>query len=153
MNENVPDSIRVESSFNVGRFSVDPRKNVIESDGRRVRLEPKVMRVLICLANRRGLDVSRDTILEEVWHRAGERTDVLTNAIWELRKAFGDDSHEPDYIQTVPGKGYRLIANVSLGVPSDTSTRRRLRRWLPHVLRLAIAFALGVWVASVACPH
>jgi DNA-binding winged helix-turn-helix (wHTH) protein len=40
------------------------------------------------------------------------KAEVLTNAIWELRKAFGDDPREPDFIQTVSKKGYRLVASV-----------------------------------------
>lgn len=37
---------------------------------------------------------------------------TLTNVVWELRKALGDNRSEPNFIQTVPGKGYRLVAPV-----------------------------------------
>lgn len=106
-------TIRVESPFAIGPWSVDPRKNIIERDDHRVRIEPKAMRVLVHLASRAGEDVSKEEILRAVWGELRANGDVLTNAIWELRKAFGDDSREPDFIQTVPRRGYRLVAPVA----------------------------------------
>jgi transcriptional activator of cad operon len=104
--------IRVESPFSVGPWTVDARKNIIERQDHRVRVEPKAMRVLVCLAERCGEDVLKDEILRVVWGAPRRSPDVLTNAIWELRKALGDDSRSPDFIQTVPRRGYRLVAPV-----------------------------------------
>jgi DNA-binding winged helix-turn-helix (wHTH) protein len=85
---------------------------VIEQSDHRVRVEPKAMRVLSYLAEHPGEDVARDEILRAVWDGTPVQAEVLTNAIWELRKAFGDDAREPEFIQTVSRKGYRLIARV-----------------------------------------
>ena len=98
--------------FWIGPWRVDPHKNVIERKDHRVRVEPKAMRVLVHLAGRAGEDVAREEILRAVWDGSPVKADVLTNAIWELRKAFGDDAREPDFIQTVSRKGYRLVAPV-----------------------------------------
>lgn len=98
-------------TFWVGPWHVDPGKCVIERRDVRVHVEPKAMRVLVFLAVRAGEDVPRCEILQAVWEGAA-RAEVLTNAIWELRKALGDDPHEPDFIQTVSKKGYRLVASV-----------------------------------------
>ena len=87
------------------------------------------MRVLVYLADRAGDDVPRAEILRVVWDGAPVKPEVLTNAIWELRKALGDDSHEPDFIQTVSRKGYRLVARVDR---SDTreGVLLRVSGWL-----------------------
>ncbi len=103
------------TSFRVGPWRVDPVKSVIERDGYRVRVEPKAIRVLDFLAHRAGEVVSRDEILRAVWDGLPVKAEVLTNAIWELRKALGDDPREPDFIQTVSRKGYRLVATVARG--------------------------------------
>ncbi|MGH9323252.1 MAG: winged helix-turn-helix domain-containing protein [Vicinamibacteria bacterium] len=92
---------------------MDPLKSVLERGGHRVRVEPKAMRVLVYLAERAGEEVSREEILLEVWRDSPVGAEVLTNAIWELRRALGDDAREPDFIQTVSRKGYRLVAPVT----------------------------------------
>jgi DNA-binding winged helix-turn-helix (wHTH) protein len=110
--------------FWIGSFRVEPHKNVIERKDYRVRVEPKAMRVLVFLAERAGEDVGREEILRAIWDGSPVKADVLTNAIWELRKAFGDDPREPEFIQTVSKKGYRLVARV------ERNGRRRLPNWL-----------------------
>lgn len=121
----------MESTFTVGPFTVDANKNVIERDGNRVRLQPKAMRVLVLLAARAGEDVRKDEILRVVWDDSSVRADVLTNVIWELRKALGDDCREPDFIQTVPRKGYRLVAPVARRETGSTLTQRLIARLRP----------------------
>ena len=73
------------------------------------------MQVLIYLARHAGDVVDKESVVQAIWEGAGVTNEVLTNAIWELRKAFGDDAKKPQYIQTIPKKGYRLIAPVSAG--------------------------------------
>ena len=70
------------------------------------------MAVLVCLAKCAPGVVSKDRLLTEVWEGAFVGEDAIAHAIWELRKGLGDSARRPDYIQTVPRKGYRLIAEV-----------------------------------------
>lgn len=70
------------------------------------------MQVLVFLADRQDEVLSREEIHESVWEGTIVSDEVLTNAIRELRKSLGDDAKEPQFIQTVPKKGYRLIAPV-----------------------------------------
>lgn len=120
--------------FRVGPWHVDPRKNVLERKDHRVRVEPKAMRVLVYLAERAGEDVGREEILRALWDGAPVQGEVLTNAIWELRKAFGDDPREPDFIQTVSRKGYRLVAPVDRR-ERRVGARSRLASWLGTLFR------------------
>jgi TolB-like protein/Tfp pilus assembly protein PilF len=67
--------------------------------------------VLVFLAARAGELVERDTLLEQIWRRITSE-EVLTRCISELRRALGDDRGTPQYIQTVPKRGYRLVETV-----------------------------------------
>ncbi|MEA2560468.1 MAG: eukaryotic-like serine/threonine-protein kinase [Acidobacteriota bacterium] len=72
------------------------------------------MQVLVCLARHAPEVVSKQRLMREVWGDETFVTDeVMTHAIWELRKAFGDEAKSPRYIQTLSRKGYRLLAEVS----------------------------------------
>ena len=101
----------VEGNFRVGTWLVAPRLNSISCNGTTIRLEPKVMQVLVCLAEARDV-VSKETLMRTVWADTFVTDDVLTRSISELRKAFADDSKNPQYIQTIPKSGYRLVAPV-----------------------------------------
>ena len=100
------------ASFRLEEWLVDPfRGNIVGPDGP-VRLEPRVMRVLVCLAEKRGEIVSREQLIEQVWEGTFVTDEVLTQSVSELRKALGEGPKDPRFIQTIPKQGYRLIAPV-----------------------------------------
>src|SRR5262245_54344353 len=103
----------VSGSFQVGEFLIEPQLNTITRENQSTRLEPKVMQLLQRLSNHGGEVVSKEQLMQAVWTDTIVTDDVLTRAISELRKAFGDNSKSPRYIQTIPKSGYRLIAPVS----------------------------------------
>ena len=76
------------------------------------RLTSKAVAVLVELVRNVGQTVTRDALLDRVWTGRFPTPDVLTQAIKELRRALGDDSRPPAYIETIPKVGYRLIAPV-----------------------------------------
>jgi len=76
------------------------------------RLTSKAVAVLVELVRDVGQTVTRDQLLDRVWTGRFPTPDVLTQAVKELRRAFGDDSKPPQYIETIPKLGYRLIAPV-----------------------------------------
>ena len=78
------------------------------------RLEPKVMLVLVCLAEHAGQMVPKDRLLHSAWPDTAVGDDVLTRAISELRRLFEDDPKQPRVIETIPKSGYRLIAPVEM---------------------------------------
>ncbi len=77
-----------------------------------VTLEPKVLRVLLLLARRPGEVVTKEELFRDVWEGAFVTEDVLTRAIGELRRVFGDSSAAPHVIETIRKSGYRLIAAI-----------------------------------------
>lgn len=76
------------------------------------RLTSKAVAVLVELVRNAGQTVTRDQLLDRVWTGRFPTPDVLTQAIKELRRALADDSRPPQYIETIPKLGYRLIAPV-----------------------------------------
>lgn len=106
----------MNGDFRVGPWLVAPSLNSISSKGTTVRLEPKVMEVLVCLAEHAGETLPKETLFHTVWPDTFVTDDVLTHSISELRRAFEDDAREPHIIQTIPKRGYRLVAPVSTAV-------------------------------------
>ena len=127
--------------------------NRISRNGAEVHLEPKAMDVLLLLAGRAGEVLSREELLATVWSGSVVGDDTLTQAVIKLRKALGDDSRSPAYIETISKRGYRLIAEVRLDMagtgaasdptgskPPHASRARSLRRaWLAGVVLLVLA--------------
>jgi Tol biopolymer transport system component/DNA-binding winged helix-turn-helix (wHTH) protein len=77
------------------------------------RITVKSLQVLMMLVAHQGKVVSRVAILEWVWAGTLPSDDVLTQAIAQLRKAFGDDRDTPRYLETIAKGGYRLLAPTS----------------------------------------
>jgi Tol biopolymer transport system component/DNA-binding winged helix-turn-helix (wHTH) protein len=99
-------------AFFIGDWRVDPSLHSISGASGEVRLEPKVMQVLVELAEHPGQVVSKDRLLQTVWADTFVGDEVLARAISELRRVLGDDPKAPRFIQTIPKGGYRLIAPV-----------------------------------------
>lgn len=98
----------------VGDCIVDvPRREVtaLNADAPR-RITVKAMHVLLALAAHQGRVVSREALFEWVWPDTMPTDDVLTQAITQLRKAFGDERDAPRYLETISKGGYRLLATV-----------------------------------------
>lgn len=89
----------------------------VHGDGDAQRLTPKAVGVLLELAREPGVTRTREELLARVWAgRAGDG-EVLTQAVKELRRVFGDDLASPRFIETVPRLGYRLLAAVEWEAP------------------------------------
>jgi DNA-binding winged helix-turn-helix (wHTH) protein len=96
----------------VGGWLVEPEQSRLVRGSETAMLDPKAVQVLSFLAKHANEVVTKEQIIGSVWDGAFVSDEVLTTAIWSLLRALGDDAKEPRYIQTVPRKGYRLIARV-----------------------------------------
>ena len=91
----------------------DPRADEIRAeDGRVVKLEPLKMRLLMALAERPGEVVSTQELLDTVWSGLIVTSGSVYQGVAQLRRVLGDGVDKPVYIETVPRKGYRLVAPV-----------------------------------------
>ncbi len=96
----------------VGDWLVESQLNQLRRGTEATRLEPRSMEVLQVLLRHPGEVLAKDRLLGAVWGDQVISEEALTHAVWELRKALGDDARKPSYIQTIPKRGYRLIAAV-----------------------------------------
>lgn len=97
----------------IGDLRVDPALDEICKDGVAIKLEPRAMRLLVCLAERPGQVLSVEELLDAVWKDVVVSHDSVYAAIAALRRMLGDDPRDPKYIANVVRRGYRLIAPVS----------------------------------------
>jgi Tol biopolymer transport system component len=110
------------------------------------------MQVLVFLARRAGETVSREEILDHVWEGTVVAEEALTSAIRKLRKALGDDAKDPTYIQTVPGRGYRLNVEVSWQSAETHQTARLALLAAGALLIVLLAFAVYRWATGTTEP-
>lgn len=115
------------------------------------KLEPKVMHVLLCLARQPGEVVSRRELLEQVWPRSEVSDEVLSRCVYQLRRLLDDSTAQPQYIETVPKAGYRLlIAPTSIVEPAITATLASASAgrllWAGAGCGLIAAFAIWYWL-------
>jgi TolB-like protein/Flp pilus assembly protein TadD len=99
-------------SLRIGAWRVDPALDEISRDGTSVKLEPRTMRLLICLAEHAGQVVSVEKLLDEVWSGVVVTPNSVYQAVAELRRVLGDNPKEPSHIVNVLRRGYRLVASV-----------------------------------------
>jgi TolB-like protein/DNA-binding winged helix-turn-helix (wHTH) protein len=145
----------VEAGFHVGRWRVEPGLNTVSHNGTTVRLKPKAMQVLVCLVEHAGDAVTREELFQAVWPDTFVSDDVLKHSISELRQIFEDDSREPQVIQTIPKRGYRLVASVErtngAGLASKAPTQvEKTSTLLRSNLRIGTVLALIATVLVVA---
>jgi TolB-like protein/DNA-binding winged helix-turn-helix (wHTH) protein/Tfp pilus assembly protein PilF len=109
--------------FHVGRWRVDPALDEISRDGNTVKLEPRTMRVLVCLAERAGEVVSVNQLLDTVWKDLVVTQYSVYQAISALRRALEDDPRNPIYIANVVRRGYRLVAPIKVDPQTHDAVR------------------------------
>ena len=128
------------TEFQLGEWRVTPLRGVIHGSNDTRRITPKAMDVLTCLANHAGEVVERDTFLEEVWHGRAFSDEPLNKCIAELRKKLGDSAGSRDYIETIPKRGYRLIAEMTpIGAEPAAAKPTEMRRSFRGLLVVGIA--------------
>lgn len=160
---------KLDGFVRIGEWLVDPAMDTISRGPETHKLEPRMMRVLICLAESQGSVVSVDRLLTEVWGAVVVGSASVYQTVSQLRKLLGDVEEQPKYIATVPRKGYCLIAPVRkssgpevaapqaelVSAPTgsdDTVTAPRrspLVRYRDRLLRgaaLAVLIGVAVWL-------
>jgi transcriptional activator of cad operon len=111
-----------ERALQIGEWIVNPSLDSISKGTETQKLEPRTMRLLLCLADSAGEVVSVDRLLNEVWTGVVVGSASVYQAVSQLRKLLGDVDPNPTYIVNVPRKGYRLIAPIKRLDPASTIT-------------------------------
>ena len=93
-------------------FRLDTANHLLWRNGDRVPVPPKSFDVLAYLVHRAGQLVTQDEILEALWPETYVNPEVLRKYILEIRKTLGDRPNNPEFIETLPKRGYRFVAPV-----------------------------------------
>ncbi|HMB89828.1 MAG TPA: winged helix-turn-helix domain-containing protein [Rhodothermales bacterium] len=137
---------RSKQDFFIEAWHIQPSLNRITSPQGMVSVEPRLMRILVCLKEQAGDVVERDALLDTVWADVEVTENSLTNSISELRKIFEDDPRAPRIIETIRGVGYRLMVPVQTASSSggygtnpafsgDHASHVEARLAFPHAAR------------------
>ncbi len=124
------------NEFYVGSFRVDMGRSQIIAQDDILSIEPKVLQVLLILAESQGQVVTHDRILTKVWPDVQVAPNALQRCIAQLRKAFGDDAKNQKIIATHPKIGYSLIAQVNWQTKIDDQDSAPFKSQGAHVRRL-----------------
>jgi len=147
--------------FHLADWQVDAGSNRLRRGETEVKIESKLIAVLVHLAQHHGEMVTREQLEQAIWGKTVVGYDALTGCIARLRKVLGDNPRRPRYIETISKKGYRLIAPVSGGpraaapdtvtniatpaAPGHHTRRRHIDRVvLAGLLLLAVLLAAGI---------
>jgi DNA-binding winged helix-turn-helix (wHTH) protein/TolB-like protein len=130
--------------YEFGEFRLDcGRRLLLQRDGRVVALTPKALDILIYLLEHRGVPVSKDDLMSAVWPDTVVEESNLSQNIYTLRRALGEDRGEHRYIATLPGRGYQFVAAVSSPENLQPVTRVRATRWLPTAALIVVVVGLA----------
>src|SRR5678815_5715100 len=100
-------------SYDFGRFRLKPAERVLLREGEPVPLTPKVFDILITLVENRGQVVGKDDLMKKVWPTTFVEEGNLTQNVSLLRKALGESAGGAQFIETVPRRGYRFVAQIN----------------------------------------
>lgn len=107
--------------FYLGDLLIEPAKGRVTSRQGSEHLPPKATEVLLCLARRPGEIVTHDELIECAWGEHQGSRDAVTHAVSEVRHALNDQKDDPEFIQTLPRRGYRLLVTPTPAA-GDTAT-------------------------------
>lgn len=110
--------------YEFGPFRIDVVKRRLLRDGEVIRLTPKAFDLLLVLVEESGKTIEKDELLDRVWPGTAVEENNLNQNITALRKSLGDSRQESQYIATIPGIGYRFVAEVRK-TEEDLTQRRR----------------------------
>jgi len=136
-------------SFILGDFLVEPSLHRISKAGAARHVEPKVMELLVLLATRPGEVFTKEEISERLWPGIFVSESSVFRHVSELRRLLGDDRSRPRYVATIPKRGYRLVASVSL--PGEARPRPARRPWVA-ILVASSAIALSTISSRTGSP-
>jgi TolB-like protein/DNA-binding winged helix-turn-helix (wHTH) protein/Tfp pilus assembly protein PilF len=157
---------RAAGFYRFGEFALNAHTGELARAGIKIPLREQTQRLLLALLESPGELVTRDELVGRLWP-AGTFVDAdrgLNKAINHLREALGDSAEHPQFIETLPRKGYRFIATVTQNghepearEPQVAKGQWNTRRWL--LATLAVLMCLGIvfftnvggvrnWIAS-----
>lgn len=130
-----------------GTFEVDLRARELRKQGKRIRLQDQPFQVLAVLLQRPGDVVTREELRSQIWPEDTfvDFDNSLNTSINKLREALGDSADNPRFIETLPRRGYRLLATVNCDGQKEPVIKRFRRK-----IALTATFAVLLVAAAIA---
>jgi len=150
-------SVGAPSVIRFGAFALDAAKGELRKAGVSLKIHPQPLQVLVLLVEHARQTVTREEIQRCLW---GDNTFVdfergINFCINQIRATLGDDAEKPKYVETIPRRGYRFIADVSTDTAATApAVEARQRARYPAVLTLsgvvlAGFLAVGIWSVAL----
>lgn len=98
--------------YEFGPYCLDATERLLMRAGRSVPLPPKVFETLLVLVENSGRIMEKDELLHTLWPDSFVEESSLSQNIFQLRKALGEGASSPQYIETIPRRGYRFVSSV-----------------------------------------
>jgi DNA-binding winged helix-turn-helix (wHTH) protein/TolB-like protein/Flp pilus assembly protein TadD len=105
--------------YEFGHFRLDTEKRLLARDGQPVTLTPKAYETLLALVRHSGRVIEKSELMEILWPDSFVEENNLNQCVSALRKALGESPEQSRYIKTVPGRGYRFVAEVRAAGPLE----------------------------------
>ena len=141
--------MQTQNTMRIGDFDVEPSLNRLYKGQEMLTVEPRVMDLLMLLAESPGQVFGRDEILQRVWPETTVQDDALRRVVTLLRRVLDDDPKAPRYVETITRRGYRLVAPVSRPERrANDSLARRVPLLLAGLLLLVGLGATTGWLAQ-----
>ncbi len=122
--------------FHFADFEIDMARQELRRSGVVVSIEPQVFDLLIYLIRNRDRIVSKDELIESIWHGRIVSEAAFSSCISAARRAVGDDGKNQAFIRTLHKRGFRFVGKVDAGTPSVTvagiSDQQRIRMPSPR---------------------
>jgi eukaryotic-like serine/threonine-protein kinase len=108
--------------FEFGPFRLNPQKRIVLRDNEPIPLTPKCFDLLLALVEHSGEVLVKEELMDTVWQGTAVEEGNLNRHISTLRKVLGESPNDHRYIVTVPGRGYRFVADVRK-TPEESAVR------------------------------
>jgi DNA-binding winged helix-turn-helix (wHTH) protein/tetratricopeptide (TPR) repeat protein len=133
--------------FSLGGWEVLPAQRTLQRGEQVERPEPMVFDVLLALARRNGDLVTKDELVEEVWHGRPVSDEVIQQKVAQLRKHFADQ-RAYRYVGTLPRRGYQLLQPVVLheDSPAVSHKPQSHSRWKAVAAAIVLGFLVIAWL-------
>lgn len=139
-----------------GPFELDPGTSELRRNGELIPLAPQPFRLLLALASRPGELLTREALQQRVWDE-GTFVDFdrgLNFCILQVRTALGDDAKNPQFIETLPKRGYRFVGQIEPEADGLKPVAPRPQRWRMAALAaglIVVIFAIA-WQRTAEPP-
>jgi pimeloyl-ACP methyl ester carboxylesterase/DNA-binding winged helix-turn-helix (wHTH) protein len=135
--------LKAKQVYGFGSYSLDAEERVLLRDGQPVILPPKDLETLLVLVERAGHIVEKEELLAKVWPGVFIEEGNLARHVFNLRQVLGDREDGRMYIETIPKRGYRFVAPVTmLGPPAVSHGRAGAAQPLGQLPRQEIRFCV-----------